>query len=102
MANLSNTHTPGPWHLGLSQSGRRFVYSSRGEQPLMPNVKLNKTGVTREMEANARLIAAAPEMLEALKSAENFVDDHSEESYAAGQTLLARIRAAISKAEGRS
>jgi len=42
--------------------------------------------------ANARLIAAAPNMLKALKLAEGALDD--------GTIALAEVRAAIAKAEG--
>ena len=56
-----------------------------------------------ECQANADLIAAAPELLGALEDAENFIigfeDDETQEPLVG--TLLARIRAAIAKINGR-
>ena len=70
-------HTPGPWHLeemgynsssyyirGSSDSGDRLTIG-KGAVAHIPRSTVNP------MEANARLIAAAPEMLEALKWYEN-------------------------------
>jgi hypothetical protein len=57
--------TSGPWHLGESKSGRRYIYA-HSEQPLKPEVKLNKTSVTQEMIDNAELMAASPDLYVAL------------------------------------
>lgn len=61
-------HTFGPWHIGESKGGRRYIYARNNEYPLKPEVKLNKSGVTKEMEANIHLMAASPEMFELLDS----------------------------------
>lgn len=71
-------HTPGPWYLDLNKNGGDWTYIIRQESPL-PSIKpglhiaeLNKNLVrpeTGHVEANARLIAAAPKMLLALKEA---------------------------------
>lgn len=61
-------HTPGPWHVELGG----FVYS---ETKKVADVGLNggyfasKISPEPERTANARLIAAAPELLEALEDA---------------------------------
>jgi hypothetical protein len=61
---------------------------------------------TANNEANARLIAAAPELLAALKRSEQYlvlaVADSSGNLKAITQNDLNMIRAAIAKAEGRS
>ena len=58
----TNTHTSGPWHLGR-RAGNPAIYGKDGTE-----VAEILHGLTDEWGANARLIAAAPEMLEALQS----------------------------------
>ena len=95
---MSAQHTPGPWkleteghgHLVNGADGRTVVY-------------LHRSGVRNraEIEANARLVAAAPELLEALHAARNAL-----EHAACGQfgidfkSSLDVTRDAIAKAEG--
>ena len=52
------THTPGPWHIGMRPGP--MVYGQLGEQVA------DCRGLD-ESQYNARLIAACPDMLEALK-----------------------------------
>lgn len=57
--------TPGPWEVLLS--ALQEVYSSRGEH-LFRSVRRDLNGVEYvEQEANARLIAAAPDLYAALE-----------------------------------
>lgn len=58
-------HTPGPWEVGeLDHNGQRIV---RGEHIEICTCWHHSVGsIEKEMEANARLIAAAPDLLEAL------------------------------------
>jgi len=94
-------HTPGPWHtdifslqvlsensLGICQLQAQF-----GSDPF-PNYR-----------ANARLISAAPDLLEALKMYELFANEAEEHGETpVSRTLLraarSQARAAIAKAEG--
>lgn len=59
-------HTPGPWKrmftFNVINAGGRLVASCAGHQSTV-----NAMAVEAENEANARLIAAAPELLAALK-----------------------------------
>jgi len=82
-------HTPGPWKLtrafGINEwsiSGKlyagRFIGTARNQQ---------------EAEANARLVAAAPELLETLKEVIRLSDRKVDE--------WDRAKEAIAKAEGR-
>lgn len=111
-------HTPGPWFLGdwSQDNGPNKTTIEAQEPEVIPpggsgiwpdGVRCMKVASVEDSSfdeqttaANARLIAAAPDLLEALKEAERFVNCHSEDWYIAGQTLLAKIRAAISKATG--
>ena len=65
-------HTPGPWRLSKHQrfdvyadtppAGLRFIGTTYGNGDMPPHI-------AREDEANARLIAAAPDLLEACRLA---------------------------------
>lgn len=60
------SHTPGPWHVELGG----FIYSKRKKvADIGENVGRLDRRISAEPErtANARLIAAAPELLEALE-----------------------------------
>jgi hypothetical protein len=60
-------HTPGPWHYepDLSLHDTRLIYGSDGR--LVADAGRIHKRTEAEMDANARLIGAAPGMLEALK-----------------------------------
>lgn len=82
-------HTPGPWeHDGPPHN--IIVWSSPENRICF----LTSDGPT---EANARLIAAAPDLLAALKEAADFVQPFNR-----AEDLLDKIEAVIAKAEGRS
>lgn len=103
--------TPGPWHVptgpfvgGLSVETRADDYfikcpGSGGAMSLTQTVcKLDWSG-TEEWEANAHLIAAAPEMYEAL---DDIVSSWSDTDNIDEDEYLRRIsaRAALAKARG--
>ncbi|CDY76148.1 hypothetical protein BGLT_05221 [Caballeronia glathei] len=70
---MSEKHTPGPWFVtgtGLS----RYVEGKVRPGVLQEVAWCGATEVPEQMEANARLIAAAPELLEALQA---MVDAHA-------------------------
>ena len=78
-------HTPGPWHTAGEQG-----VQIRGAKDQIAKVWTMRGN---EWKANARLIAAAPDLLEALQ---DMVSDHASLSDA----TLAFARAAIAKATG--
>ncbi len=55
----------------------------------------------KEQEANARLIAAAPDLIEACKHALTIVNEYDETSFAGTIVLRRMLEASIAKAEGR-
>ena len=69
---MESKHTPGPWWLGVSEHGRHFrAVDAKGHGELATVVWLMDDddlycAPSPECEANARLIAAAPDLLEAL------------------------------------
>ena len=76
------THTPGPWEPNSGTASKRYVLSGAGyviaEVPLDRNYK-------HQAEANARLIAAAPDLLEALEMAIRALQDHDIDESMAGE-----------------
>ena len=101
------THTPGPWkvlpkyvvercirlqeHLAITNGGPTFAY--------LPNGKEARHDI---QEANARLIAASPDLLEALRELELIAHRLGGESptYDLLNNATAKARAAIATAEG--
>lgn len=81
-------HTPGPWAADIAHEQHRAVV----RHGMTPIAEMWMTGQPMaEREANARLIAAAPKMLDALRS---YVElGHSD-------TAMREARAAIAKATG--
>lgn len=105
---MTAKHTPGPWeadHSDIwSRSGKKFIAATMEDGEAFKGVSL------AEAEANARLIAAAPELLAALKACRAALDAVIENNdgdvfgthhNAAMDAILAADKS-IAKAEGRS
>jgi len=92
-------HTPGPWHV----ANVGWIASERGTICAMYAMKTGLHGEDIEGEANARLIAAAPDLLDALKAAQEELRLIRMKDTNAVYDVLCRsqISAAIAKAEGR-
>ena len=96
-------HTPGPW-TARKEGGTWYVEVGH-DQDYFDICELFGGG--DKMEANARLIAAAPELLEALKKAiqgySNLVEldllSGEQKTYTA-EELIPELRQALAKAEG--
>jgi predicted metal-dependent hydrolase len=92
------THTPGPWTV-YSQPNQSS--GDEGDTAWWYSLEAPADGSTfAEHEANARLIAAAPEMNDALKYAENVLAKDPASDRGHKMKALRLIRAAIAKAEG--
>lgn len=92
-------HTPGPWNVGTSKQGREVVFlNGLSEQP--GSLGPSQNWIDCNTEANARLIAAAPDLLAVVQELEESAGYWSEYDVPLG--IVDRIRAAIAKAEGRS
>lgn len=99
-------HTPGPWRVtemcGQATSPRDGYFvslvDSLGVRSDIATVRRCPTINAGEVAANARLIAAAPELYEALKELVSTIDALGTQ----GGNKMERARAAIAKAEGRS
>lgn len=98
-------HTPGPWSVTKWETGKSIQvctpHDGFGTGPrflILPELSENcfVNGHTlEEYEANARLIAAAPELLEALKESLSYIENDRP-----GCLLIEDIKAVIAKAEG--
>lgn len=97
-------HTPGPWQAdgfeinkeGLEPKGSATVWHVAGTSYSLADPDTRR--------ANARLIAAAPELLEALKDCLGYVISDYESrdgGFGGAQESVDRARAAIAKAEGK-
>ena len=106
-------HTPGPWHVGFGSGGDCRIYSDAESHAIARTYgpDLNGIGLCEltgpKNRADARLIAAAPEMLEVLiELSKSFIgtyfdDERSDKERDAHQELWERkARAAIAKATG--
>jgi hypothetical protein len=67
-----NKHTPGPWKVGSRSNGEFYKRNIAGADGY--HVALTSSREDAEVEANARLIAAAPELLEALRELQTIVN----------------------------
>ena len=113
---MSAAHTPGPWvvlgenvgcatgHIAFTTCNPRTIDETRldGESwlDMRGRTKADRDELENEVKANARLIAASPDLLEALSS---LVVQHSEADLRADPDLhgaVKRARAAIAKAAG--
>lgn len=103
-------HTPGPWTLetvrtssGLCHKIGPFPWKTGKENHacIYDDYPSHGSDGTPELLANAHLIAAAPEMLEALIRALNYIEN-TEGEFGSILSSGEACRAAIEKAEGRS
>lgn len=106
---MTGAHTPGPWKArddGVVVIQRANQHGYQQPIKLISPWRESAWDGDEEAEANANLIAAAPELLEAGKALDQFawgscVQTDCEESRAYLQSLIDNLRAAIAKAEGR-
>lgn len=92
---MNTKHTPGPWHVGRKQnhggttSAERIV--SEDGEAICAELSWHDDG-----EANARLIAAAPELLEMLERCEMWLSTAPD-----GRAMQRACQAVITKATGK-
>jgi len=100
--------TPGPWRVGPSHEEGSCEYIDHGIYTAGSVAVLYSTedGSHETRRANAALIAAAPELYEALREVKSALEDHllvqPNSAFAdAGRDLVSKINAALAKAECR-
>jgi hypothetical protein len=94
---MSAQHTPGPWIWG--PNARLYADPYIPECQRICNVSLNKTTALCWDEKDAKLIAAAPDLLAALQMV-NRIWSHDQTANLDPESPVAIVRAAINKATG--
>lgn len=100
MTTTQTKHTEGPWHIGVRQpASDKFIYGPKGEEVADCD---RLTNFPDENLGNARLIAAAPELLEACKYALECLEELQSEidPESSGYGRWKQLKEAIAKAEG--
>jgi len=96
---MTEKHTPGPWHSGGMPNRAPVIYTAAGNPIAVLSIGYGRENDQRAAEANAALIAAAPELLAALRQSFDWISRHCR-----GNPYLTEpgrtIAAAIAKAEG--
>lgn len=91
---MNSSHTPGPWSYYLNPLTGKSAIAPSGDWP--PLAKVNT-------ESDARLIAAAPELLAALQAIVNGrvrISDKANDMLSEHDPKVISARAAIAKARG--
>ena len=93
-----SAHTPGPWAIEPDDNEQLNIYAEERAfwVALLPHQCVRS--IEEQQKINARLIAAAPDLLAALRDAEVLIDSRSPMA----EDVFQKTRAAIAKAEGRS
>ena len=102
MSNKTTQHTPGPWTFGQVGKGQVFDIigpdlTGRGRE-IVGSFRADQNAATNN--ANARLIGAGPELLEALQALEPMFDNDSP-LLTVYKVEIKQALAAIAKAEGK-
>lgn len=97
-------HTPGPWVVVNGTAvAPQWAPRERVAKTIAVNLRADEDGAFPEVgewqHADARLIAAAPELLDALKESLDVMGEWGDDGDPA---WASRARAAIAKAEGRT
>lgn len=116
---MSTKHTPGPWEVGLTRTTKLQALTfieipvhvggdgqTVGHGNALALVHLGGAGATsleeHDVLANARLIAAAPELLTSLRALVDWARQHTSPMQPnSPHALLVDARKALDKAEGR-
>lgn len=97
---MATKHTPGPWSLA---EGFPSIVVGRGYRICDTNGSFNPPPEEQDL-GNARLIAAAPDLLSSLKEivSKAYLRPGKHEDYHVHPALIDQARTIISMAEGRS
>lgn len=102
---LARERTPGPWRIQprfpKDRTSPYEILNTAGDQSPAIVLALAHQGWTHSGEANARLIAAAPDLLAAVENALGCIESLPESVYGVDiEELATELRSAITKATG--
>lgn len=96
---MNTKHTPGPWHVGrYTPNATEMTILTKNGSPVTPAWGPQFYVNSEQAKANACLIAAAPDLLEALKEALDQLESWNQESEPT--FTMRRVAHAIAKATG--
>jgi hypothetical protein len=93
-------HTPGPWTVYKVSPGEGHGIDGLKGEAVVWYGETTEDGITSLDDAN--LIAAAPELLKALRRVASEDDRRDGRDFRVGQHVMEAVKAAIAKAEGRA
>jgi hypothetical protein len=102
----ASAHTPGPWQINRGADGELQIYTLVGQSPtVIADLFGYDPDSTEEYEANARLMAAAPDLLErcrmSLQDARDALDGEWKPTPEGWQSIIDDLEAVLAKATGR-
>lgn len=105
---MRHAHTPGPWMVEKGWQGQGYTITAplsktsvNGERGLVADTE--HSPFLEQSQANARLIASAPDLLAALQdivACAYFTGPHGGKAYAISDARMAAVKQAICKATG--
>lgn len=101
---MDTKHTPGPWFVRERNPEDNSIAIDAEKHYAIARVAPKPFYKPNEQEWNARLIAAAPDLLDALRAAESWLSSSTDYAVTHSGTynvLCAKILDAIAKAEGK-
>ena len=93
------THTPGPWHTDGTAGFEALEVRSNDRR--IAKSLYHRGSEDREADANARLIAAAPDLLAACKAARRALQAADSRGFISAVYEIEQLEIAIAKARGR-
>ena len=93
---MTTSHTPGPWFYDFAGDAAAVIVDREGDH-VVDLVASSYTTAQSALPGNARLIAAAPSLLDALRWALDQLDDDLDPDH---QAALAAARATLAAATG--
>jgi hypothetical protein len=98
---MNAKHTPGPWTVAEYEDEAYIVDRDGHSAQGITSVRLSGAGMNySEALANAHLVAASPDLLEALEELSDLMQGVIDGDYKPDCLTLQPARAAIAKAEG--